>query len=171
MTFNTFKQRQNGCHFAGDIFKCILFDRNCSNLIKVTLLCVSKGLINNKPALVQVMPNRQAIIWTSDGLFYWHIYASLGLSELTHWGRVTTLRNQLQWNFNRNSYIFIQLYIFIQRSSAKWKPFCLGLNVLNLSIVAFLYISLIFPVHITGVIHANLLPFYNPRSAWSMDQE
>ena len=24
----------------------------------------------------------QAIIWTNDGLFYWHIYASYGLNEL-----------------------------------------------------------------------------------------
>ena len=31
------------------------------------------------------MPNRQQdIIWTNDGLFHWHIYASLGLNELTH---------------------------------------------------------------------------------------
>ena len=29
-------------------------------------------------------PNRrQAIIWTNDGLIYWHIYASLSLNELS----------------------------------------------------------------------------------------
>ena len=26
---------------------------------------------------------RQAIIWTNVGMFYWHIYVSLGLNELT----------------------------------------------------------------------------------------
>ena len=28
---------------------------------------------------------RQAIIWTDDGLVYWHIYVSLGLNELLSW--------------------------------------------------------------------------------------
>ena len=32
---------------------------------------------------------RHTIIWTSDGLGYWHIYASISLDELTYWGRVT----------------------------------------------------------------------------------
>ena len=32
---------------------------------------------------------RQAIIWTNGCLGYWHICASLGLDELTHWGLVT----------------------------------------------------------------------------------
>ena len=41
-----------------------------------------------------------------------------------------TLRNKLQWNFNRNSYIFIQGNA-LKMSSWKWGPFCLGLNVLT----------------------------------------
>ena len=40
------------------------------------------------------------------------------------------LRNKLQWNFNQNSYIFIQENAF-KLSSGKCRPFCLGLNVLN----------------------------------------
>ena len=40
----------------------------------------------------------------------------------TNWN----LRNKLQWNFSRNSNNFIQ-----EMSSAKWRPFCLGLNVLR----------------------------------------
>ena len=79
--------------------------------------------------------------------------------ELTHWGRVTTnhhwfkswlvtwsapshylnqcanignwnLRNNLQWNFNQNSCIFIQENR-LEMSSGKWRPFCLHLNVLT----------------------------------------
>ena len=38
--------------------------------------------------------------------------------------------NKIQWNFNQNSYIFIQGNAF-KISSGKWRPFCLGLNVLN----------------------------------------
>ena len=34
-----------------------------------------------------LVPNsREAIIWTNDGPIYWHIYASLGLSELNKQG-------------------------------------------------------------------------------------
>ena len=38
--------------------------------------------------------------------------------------------NKLQWNFNRNSYICIQENP-LKMSSGKWRPFCLGLNVLK----------------------------------------
>ena len=31
---------------------------------------------------------RQPIIWTNDGVVCWSTYASLGLNELLHWGRV-----------------------------------------------------------------------------------
>ena len=41
-----------------------------------------------------------------------------------------TLRNKLQWNLNRNSNIFIEKMRW-KVSSAKRRPFCLGLNVLN----------------------------------------
>ena len=37
---------------------------------------------------------------------------------------------KLQWNFNWNSYIFIQENVF-ERSSGKWRPLCLGLSVLT----------------------------------------
>ena len=33
------------------------------------------------------LERRQAIVWNNDGLVYQRIYASLGLNELTHWGR------------------------------------------------------------------------------------
>ena len=56
---------------------------------------------------------RQAIIWTNAGIL------SIG-----------PLRNKLQWNFNRNSNIFIQKMYF-KNSFAKWHQSCLGLNVLK----------------------------------------
>ena len=34
-----------------------------------------------------------------------------------------TLRNKLQWNFDKNTTIFIN-----EKSSAKWRPFCPGGN-------------------------------------------
>ena len=40
------------------------------------------------------------------------------------------LRNKLQWNFDRNSNVFIQENA-LKTPSAKWHPFCLGLNALT----------------------------------------
>ena len=46
--------RRNGCRFADDIVKYIFLDENCP-LIKILLNFFPKGLIDNKPALVQIM--------------------------------------------------------------------------------------------------------------------
>ena len=40
--------------------------------------CVIIGLDNGLAS-----NRRQAIIWTNDGIVYWHMYVSLGLTELT----------------------------------------------------------------------------------------
>ena len=51
--------------------------------MRISLKFVPYVPVNNKSALVQMMSNgRQAIICNIDGLFHWHIYASLGLNEL-----------------------------------------------------------------------------------------
>ena len=36
---NTRKLKQNGCHFANNIFKCIFLYENCCNLIIISLKC------------------------------------------------------------------------------------------------------------------------------------
>ena len=85
---NTLMQRQNGHHFADDTFKRIFVNENVRILIEISLKFVPKGPINNIPSLVQIMAwRRQA---TSHYLNQWwfvyrRIYASLGLTELTHW--------------------------------------------------------------------------------------
>ena len=53
--FNTLRPRQDGRHFADDIFKCIFFNENVWIPIKISLKFVPKGPINNIPALVQIM--------------------------------------------------------------------------------------------------------------------
>ena len=50
---NTLRPRQDGCHFADDIFTCIFFNENC--WVKFSLKYVRKGPIDNNPALVQIM--------------------------------------------------------------------------------------------------------------------
>ena len=56
---NTLRPRQNGCHFPDDIFKCIFLNDNVWIWIKSSLKFVPRGLINNIPALVQIMAWRQ----------------------------------------------------------------------------------------------------------------
>ena len=57
--FNTLRPKQNGRHFADDIFKCIFLNENVRILIKISLKFVPKGPINNIPALVQIMAWRR----------------------------------------------------------------------------------------------------------------
>ena len=57
--FNTLRPRQNERHFADDIFKCIFINENVWCPIKISLKFVPWGLINNIPALVQIMAWRR----------------------------------------------------------------------------------------------------------------
>ena len=58
-SINTLRPRQNGRHFADDIFKCIFLNENVSFPIKISLKFVPKGQINKIPALVQIMAWRR----------------------------------------------------------------------------------------------------------------
>ena len=66
---NTLRLRQNGCHFAGNIFKWISWHEN--------LWIFQIKFHWNMAPLVQIM----AWHWTG-GIFYWCIYASLSLNKL-----------------------------------------------------------------------------------------
>ena len=56
---NALRPRQNGRHFADDIFKWIFLNENVSIPIKILLKFVPQGPINNTPALVQMMAWRR----------------------------------------------------------------------------------------------------------------
>ena len=56
---NTLRPRQNGRHFADDIFKCIFLNENVWISSKISLKFVPKGPVNNIPALVQIMAWRR----------------------------------------------------------------------------------------------------------------
>ena len=56
---NTLRPRQNGCHFADDIFNRIFVNEDVTISIKFSLKFVPKGPINNIPALVQIMAWRR----------------------------------------------------------------------------------------------------------------
>ena len=57
--FNTLRPRQNGLHFADDIFKYIFLNENDRIPIKMSLKFVPKGPINNILPLVQIMAWRR----------------------------------------------------------------------------------------------------------------
>ena len=56
---NTLRPRQNGRHFADEIFKYIFLNENVWIPIKMSLNFVPMGRINNIPALVQIMAWRR----------------------------------------------------------------------------------------------------------------
>ena len=56
---NTLRPRQNGRHFADDSFKRIFLNENVWFSIKISLKFVPRGLINNIPALFQIMAWRR----------------------------------------------------------------------------------------------------------------
>ena len=57
---NTLRPRQNGRHFADDTFKRIFLTENVWISIKISMKFIPKGLINNIPALVQMMAWRRS---------------------------------------------------------------------------------------------------------------
>ena len=59
-TINKLRPRQDGRHFADDIFTCNFFNENCCILIKFLLKYVRKGPIDNNAALVQIMAWRRS---------------------------------------------------------------------------------------------------------------
>ena len=56
------RPKQDGRHFADDIFKCILLNENIWIPINISLKIAPKGQINNIPALVYIM----AWCWPGD---------------------------------------------------------------------------------------------------------
>ena len=58
-SFNTLRPRQNGRHFADDVFKCIFLNKNVWIPIKISLKFVPNCSINNIPSLFQIMAWRR----------------------------------------------------------------------------------------------------------------
>ena len=58
-SLNIFRPEQDGRLFADDIFKCIFMNDDIWISIKIPLKFIHKGLINNSPALVQILAWRR----------------------------------------------------------------------------------------------------------------
>ena len=76
---------------ADNIFKCNSLNENLWILNKISLKYVPYGLIDNGSTGSDdglVLNRWQSIISSNVGKLYWRIYMSIGLNELTDWGRV-----------------------------------------------------------------------------------
>ena len=108
--FNSSLPRQNGSHFADDIFKFIFLNKKFCILIQISRKLVPKGPIDNKWApgsSDNLAPNRQqAISWTNADLVHWRIYGALEGDELNIWSNSTIVDASRLKNlaaFNRHS--------------------------------------------------------------------
>ena len=57
---NSLRPRRNRRHFADDSFKCIFLNENMFISINISLKFIPRGLVNNIPALVQIMAWRRS---------------------------------------------------------------------------------------------------------------
>ena len=57
---NILRARENGRHFPDDNFKCVFLSEKVWSLIIISLKLVPKVIINNMPALVQIMAWRRS---------------------------------------------------------------------------------------------------------------
>ena len=91
---NTLRPRQNGRHFADNIFKRSFFNKNVWISIKISLKFVPKGPINKIPALIQIMAWRRP----GDKPLLEAMLVSLLMDKcVTHPQWVNTLRSELEW--------------------------------------------------------------------------
>ena len=136
---NTLRPRQNGCHFADDIFICIFLHEYVWILIKISLKFVPTVWINNIPVLVQIVawrwPGNKPLSEPMLVKLPTHLYASLGLNELSY-----VASNQ--WWLRLLKYIFWTRYLHYRHDATnhyrhgatrfnkfkqkkkKWLPFC-----------------------------------------------
>ena len=75
---NTLMERQDGHHFAADIFKCIFLNENVSISIEISLKFIVKCSINQIPTLVSIMA------WRRPGqpqlLYPWSVVESIEIN-------------------------------------------------------------------------------------------
>ena len=109
---NILRLRQNGCRFADNVFKCIFFNETeFLSQFHWSLFLRVHASIGSDNGLAQI--RQQAIIWTNDGLVYWCIFASLGLSELRKQGpHREDERESNHWFHCLGGFIFSRFYLW-----------------------------------------------------------
>ena len=107
----TLRPRQNGRHFADDIFKCIFLNENVWILLKISLKFVPKFKINNIPALVKIMawrrPGDKPLSEPMMVSLLTHICVAQPLWVENDSGRYTEII------FNKNFHELLETYLYI----------------------------------------------------------
>ena len=98
---NTLRPRQNGRHFADDIFKCIFLNENVWISIKISLKFVPKGPINDISALLQIMAWRHPGDKPLSEPMMVNLPTHICLSW-PQWVNSLALLLHLMWNFHCN---------------------------------------------------------------------
>ena len=113
--FNTLKQWQNGRHFTDDIFKSIFLNANFRISNKIPMKFVSRGPINNIPALVEIM------VWCRPGNK--PLSELMMVRSLTHIciTRAQWVNPQLVESFSIN----IDMFLLVMSSSILMRDWCL----------------------------------------------
>ena len=127
------RPRQNGRHFADDIFKRIFFNENVRISIRFSLKFYPKSPINNIPALVQIMAWRRAGDKPlSDPMMVRSPTHILALNELNNCFPIMFLYKTapLQWIFSQQSgYWWPSVATVLNTRS--WVSRCLWVNSLR----------------------------------------
>ena len=107
---NTLRPRQNGRHFADDTFKRIFMNENVRISINISLKFVPKGLINNIPALVQIMAWRRPGDKPLSEPMMVNLLTHICVTRL-QWVKVITWTNEYQ--FSCGWYRYIKMFWWV----------------------------------------------------------
>ena len=95
--FNSSHPGQNGCHFVGEIFKCLFMKEKFHILFSITSKFsqwVNIGSVNGL-----ALNRQQANTWTNDDPVHWHISAALGKDEVSNMKTNINFINSWHWDF------------------------------------------------------------------------
>ena len=117
-------------------FICFTMGANIYHQLWYSLIPVNRSGVNYKMPTISMLTHRgrgthiwkcitRIVIWTAPSHYLNHCW------NIVNW----TLGNKLQWNFNRNSNIFIQENA-LENVVCKMASICLGLNVSNILALA-----------------------------------
>ena len=127
--FNTLRLRQNGCHFP-DIFKLIFLNENFDSNIEISLIFFFFSpmmQLTHWGRVTHICFNKLTIIGSDNGLSPGRRQAIIGTNaEILLIGPFGTYFSEILIEFQTFSFKNMHL----KMSSGKWRPSCLGLNML-----------------------------------------
>ena len=147
---NTLRPRQNGRHFADDIFKWILLNENVWIPSKISLNFVLQGTINNIPPLVQMIAWRRPGDKTLSGPMMVRLPTHICVTRPQWVNRIwhksssfTKINQKLVYLLNEFTYANMMSYIFINSSCVINAAYCykLFLHKVNIYFVKYFLID------------------------------